>query len=93
MDATDSVLGILTQCEGRDHVSLRWEACIWSLQTRFGPRGLNERKQQGGTKMKYEKPVLEVLQTATQAILGGGKPTHIVTENRQATLMAYEADE
>lgn len=47
----------------------------------------------GGTKMKYEKPLLEVLPTATQAILGGGKPTHIVTENRQATLMAYEADE
>jgi hypothetical protein len=47
----------------------------------------------GGSKMKYEKPLLEALQTATQAILGGGKPTHIVTENRTATLHAYEADE
>jgi len=53
---------------------------------------MNESKI-GGTKMKYQKPVLEVLQTATQSILGGGKPTHIVTENRTATLMAYEADE
>lgn len=43
--------------------------------------------------MKYEKPVLEVLKSATQAILGGGKPHPIVTEDRTATLMAYEADE
>jgi len=43
--------------------------------------------------MKYEKPELQVLPTATQAILGGGKPDHIVTENRTATLRAYEADE
>lgn len=43
--------------------------------------------------MKYEKPSLQVLPIATQAVLGGGKPTQIVTENRHATLMAYEADE
>jgi hypothetical protein len=43
--------------------------------------------------MKYEKPAVVLIKKATEAILGQGKPNNIVTEDRTATLNAYEADE
>lgn len=43
--------------------------------------------------MKYEKPAIVAQKSAAETILGGGKPINVVTEDRHATMNAYEADE
>ena len=51
--------------------------------------------EKGETKMNYNKPEVLIMGSATEAILGGGKPFANVTDGppHTGTIGAYEADE